>query len=315
MGVRGNATLGEGWCCVSCVPPESRLVVGRLGPPSVEHLTASRPPRPGRPRPWRLVGGNHYPHHASRNKACDPPCRLAWVGRGQPSFHLPYMHNHDLLLKVESHPLLRPVAFTTTFPKPLSEIETPAWVTHLLKLDADAPLERDEQVRLRVRDMLRHWGHKPAGRGKPAAEYLVRAVVEGDLGTINVAVDILNVVSLHSGFSIALVDLDVAHPPFRVAPGPEDGSYVFNASGQEMSLKGLICLYDSAGPCGNPVKDAQRVKTGESTTRTLTVVWGVAGFEKRRDKAVQWYGDLLQKVGGEVRPVPVVDAATRQPLS
>lgn len=217
------------------------------------------------------------------------------------------MSDQDFRIEVEPHPLLRPAAFTTSFPRPLGEIETPTWVMDLLKLDAAAPLQRDEACRLRVRDMLRHWGHKPAGRGKPASEYLVRAVGQGDLGSINVAVDILNVVSLHSDFSIALVDLDLARPPFRVAPGPEQGRYVFNASGQEMSLKGLICLYDAAGPCGNPVKDAQRVKTREETTRTLTVVWGVAGFEERRDAAVDWYRDLLERVGGAVQPVTVVD--------
>jgi len=71
-------------------------------------------------------------------------------------------------------------------------------------------------------------------------------------------------------------------------------------------LKGLICLYDSEGPCGNPVKDALRVKTREETTRTLTVVWGAAGFEQRRDKAVRWYQEMLEQVGGTVAPVPVI---------
>ncbi len=227
------------------------------------------------------------------------------VGFRQRSPHLCYMSEQGFHIEVESHPLLRPAAFTTTFPKPLGEIATPAWVTGLLNLDAEAPLRRDESVRLLVRDMLRHWGHKPAGRGKPAAEYLVRAAGQGELGSINVAVDICNVVSLHSGFSIALVDLDLARPPFRVAQGPEGGSYVFNAAGQEMSLKGLICLYDAAGPCGNPVKDAQRVKTRAETTRTLTVVWGVAGREERRDAAVDWYKDLLERVGATVQPVTV----------
>ncbi len=216
------------------------------------------------------------------------------------------MTKDQFQIEVESHPILRPAAFTTYFPAPLGELETSGWVMDLLSLDADVPLQRDEAVRLRVRDMLRHWGHKPAGRGKPAAEYLVRAVGEGELGSINVAVDILNVVSLHSGFSIALVDLELAHPPFRVAPGPDEGSYVFNASGQEMALKGLICLYDGAGPCGNPVKDALRVKTRPETTHTLTVVWGAEGFEERRDKAVAWYREMLEKVGGETSVVPVV---------
>ena len=216
------------------------------------------------------------------------------------------MNSQEFQIEIESHPILRPAAFTTVFPTPMGKMDSPGWVMDLLTLEAEAPLSRDEAVRMRGRDMLRHWGHKPAGRGKPASEYLVRAVGNGDLGSINVAVDILNVVSLHSGFSIALVDLDVALPPFRVAPGPEDGSYVFNASGQEMALKGLICLYDATGPCGNPVKDALRVKTTAETTRTLTVVWGSAGFEERRDKAVSWYRELLERVGGEVHAVPVV---------
>ena len=158
---------------------------------------------------------------------------------------------------------------------------------------------------MKVRDTLRHWGHKPAGRGKPASEYLVRAVGDGALGSINLAVDVCNVVSLHSGFPIALVDLDRSRPPFRVARGPEDGRYVFNASGQEMSLEGLICLYDAEGPCGNPVKDAQRIKTRGDTIRTLTVLWGVAGFEERLGAAVAWYRELLETAGGTVGEVPV----------
>ena len=223
------------------------------------------------------------------------------------------MADDNITIPIEAHPLLRPAAFTTTFPRPLGGIPTPGWVMELLDLEADAPFERDDSLRMRVRDMLRHWGHKPAGRGKPASEYLVRAVGEGGLGSINLAVDICNIVSLHSGFPIALVDLDRSRPPFRVAPGPEDGSYVFNATGQEMSLKGLICLFDAEGPCGNPVKDAQRVKTDEFTLRTLTVLWGVAGYEERRDAAMAWYRGLLQKTGGETQPVPVTQRASDTP--
>jgi DNA/RNA-binding domain of Phe-tRNA-synthetase-like protein len=220
------------------------------------------------------------------------------------------MIDHGFSIEVEAHPLLRPAAFTTTFPSPLEALPTPSWIMELLRLDARAPVRRDESLRMRVRDTLRYWGHKPAGRGKPASEYLVRAVMDGALGSINLAVDVCNVVSLHSGFPIALVDLDRARPPFRVARGPEDGRYVFNPSGQEMSLKSLICLYDTLGPCGNPVKDAQRIKTQGDTTRTLTVLWGVADFQEQQGAAVAWYQEILRKVGGSVRDVPV-----RQPPS
>jgi DNA/RNA-binding domain of Phe-tRNA-synthetase-like protein len=215
------------------------------------------------------------------------------------------MTDESLHIEVEDHPILRPAAFTTGFPKPLGEMEVPSWLRDLLSMEADAPVHRDEPLRMAVRDMLRHWGHKPAGRGKPASEYLARAVDRDELSSINAAVDVCNVVSLHSGFPIALVDLDLARPPFRVAPGVPEDAYVFNASGQEMSLKGLICLIDRAGPCANPVKDAQRTKTHEGTTRTLTVMWGVACFEERRDSAVAWYREILERLGASVDGVEV----------
>lgn len=216
------------------------------------------------------------------------------------------MTNPDFAIELNPHPILRPSPFVTRFPRPLGEMEVPDWVQPLLSLDTDAPITREEDVRIRVRDMLRHWGHKPAGRGKPASEYLVRAVDRGELSSINLAVDICNVISLHSGFPIALIDLDRALPPFLISPGEEDETYVFNASGQEMSLKGLICLRDASGPCANPVKDAQRTKTDAETRETLTIIWGAEGFEERLAAATSWYRELLDRAGAETVPVELV---------
>ncbi len=210
-----------------------------------------------------------------------------------------------LVLEQDPHPLLRPVAFLTWFPRRLGEIPTPPPVLALLDLDAEAPLRRTEEVRRAVRDLLRHWGHKAAGRGKPAAEYLVRAASEGTLDSINVAVDICNAVSLHSGFSIALLDLDLLEPPLRIARGQPGERYVFNRSGQEMDLEGLICLYDARGPCANPVKDAQRAKTHPDTRATLTILWGTTPFEERCRRAYEWYRGLLEALGAQVTEVPV----------
>jgi DNA/RNA-binding domain of Phe-tRNA-synthetase-like protein len=173
----------------------------------------------------------------------------------------------------------------------------------LLRPDAAAPLQRDETVRLAVRDMLRHGGYKPTGRGKPASEYLVRAVEEGALEPINAAVDACNIVSLHSGLPISVVDLDLATPPFRIALAAAGERYVFNRSGQEIDVAGLLCLFDAAGPCANAVRDAQRTKTQPGTTRTLSVVWGVAGFEERLAQADAWYRDLLSRVGATTEQV------------
>jgi DNA/RNA-binding domain of Phe-tRNA-synthetase-like protein len=212
-------------------------------------------------------------------------------------------------VEVEPHPLLRVAAFTTTFPAPLGALSTPLSASDALRLDAAAPLERNEETRAAVRDMLRHGGYKPTGRGKPASEYLVRAASEGGLGSINAAVDACNAVSLHSGFPISVVDLDRADGPFRIAIAPEGASYVFNASGQEIDLAGLLCLFDSAGPCANAVRDAQRTKTTADTRSTLSVIWGCAGFEERLEKTERWYRELLAQGGATTEHVQATVAA------
>ena len=221
----------------------------------------------------------------------------------------------QLSLSVDDHPLLRVAAFTTTFPVPLGACATPTAVLDALRPDAPAPLRRDEAVRAAVRDMLRHRGYKPTGRGKPASEYLVRAASEGALGAINPAVDICNAVSLHSGFPVSVVDLARASPPFRIGVAPAGASYVFNASGQEIDLEGLLCLVDAAGPCANAVRDAQRTKTGPETLATLSVIWGCAGFEERLQESERWYRALLHGVGATTERVVGAsdDASTGSP--
>ncbi|HET9984651.1 MAG TPA: hypothetical protein VFQ38_13735 [Longimicrobiales bacterium] len=209
----------------------------------------------------------------------------------------------ELHLEVEPHPLLRVAAFTTRFPAPLGELAPAAELVALLRLDAAAPLRPDEAVRTAVRDMLRHGGYKPTGRGKPASEYLVRAAGEGALGSINLAVDGCNAVSLHSGLPISVVDLDRARPPFRIGIAPAGASYVFNASGQEIDLAGLVCLFDGDGPCANAVRDAQRTKTQPATVRTLSVVWAPAGHEARLGEAAAWYRRLLEEAGARTGDV------------
>jgi len=210
---------------------------------------------------------------------------------------------NDIVIEVDDHPLLRVAAFTTAFPAPLGALPATPPVLDALGLDAAAPLQRDEATRAAVRDLLRHGGYKPTGRGKPASEYLVRAATEGALGSINAAVDACNAVSLHSGFPISVVDLDRAHRPFRIAIAPAGASYVFNAAGQEIDLAGLLCLYDAAGPCANAVRDAQRTKTTADTRSTLSVIWGCAGFEQRLNEVEHWYRALLASVGATTKQV------------
>src|SRR5258708_4478246 len=178
------------------------------------------------------------------------------------------------MLTVDPHPLLDLRAFVTEFTHPLGELPTPPEWFALLTEDAAAPLHSDDGVREAVRALLRQGGFKPTGRSKPASEYLLKAVRDKLLSPINVAVDVCNVVSLHSGLPISVVDLDRAREPFKVEVAPPGSAYVFNASGQSIDLGGLLCLFHAEGPCGNPVNGAQPTKTTVDTPRTLSLVRG-----------------------------------------
>ena len=221
------------------------------------------------------------------------------------------------MLTVEPHPLLDLGAFITRLPDDVSRMAISDEICALLKPGATAslttvgspasltpataarpaPLASDDTVRAAVRDVLRAFGYKPTGRGKPASEYLQRAVGEGALSSINLAVDAGNAVSLHSGLPISVVDLGRARAPFRVAVAQAGASYVFNAAGQVIDVEGLPCLFDAEGPCANAVKDAQRTKTTADTRVTLSLVWGAKALGDRTARTVEWYRTLLERAG------------------
>ena len=206
-------------------------------------------------------------------------------------------------LAVEPHPLLDLRAFITEFPRTLAEMKTDGQLLQLLSLDAAAPVQSSDDVRLAVRDLLRHGGFKPTGRNKPASEYLIKACSDGSLGAINLAVDACNAVSLHSGLPISVVDVDRASEPFRVAIAPPESEYVFNNAGQVIRVDGLLCLFDADGPCGNAVKDSQRTKTSPGTRTTLSLIWGTTALPGRAAETEAWYHALLKAHEAVVRSV------------
>ncbi len=208
------------------------------------------------------------------------------------------------MLTVVPHPDLQLGAWQAEWPEPLGDLQSPAWLLELLS-GSGAPMAADDAVRAAVRDLLRHGGYKPTGRGKPASEYLKKASEDGRLGSINLAVDLCNAVSLNSGLPISVVDLDRAVPPFRIDLAAPESRYVFNASDQEIDVSGLLCFHDAEGPSANAVKDAQRTKTDAQTRRILCLVWGSRALPEQTDAATAWYRILLERAGATVSLVPI----------
>ncbi len=210
------------------------------------------------------------------------------------------MNHPALQLHIADHPLLELRAFVTILPSPIGELPAPAHWSQLLKLNAPTPFSYDDNVKSAVRNLLRKNGFKPTGRSKPASEYLRKAAERGTLGPINLAVDACNVVSLHSGLPISVVDLQKAASPYRIDVAAAGSSYVFNPSGQVIDIGNLLCLFDAEGPCANAVKDSQRTKTDSETTETLSLIWGTQDLPGRVDQALAWYRELLAKFDTQV---------------
>ncbi len=206
----------------------------------------------------------------------------------------------SLTVVVDPHPLLEAGAFVIRTAEPCAALATPAAITALAEPAASAPLASSEAVRAAVRDLLRHGGYKPSGRGKPASEYLAGALAKGEFPRINALVDACNVVSLHAGLPISLVDIDRldrgAALAIRIAP--PGTSYVFNPSGQTIDASGLVCLHDAHGPTATPIKDAQRTKTHDGTVATLVIVWGTRALAGRTAETTRWYRALVGEIAG-----------------
>ena len=209
----------------------------------------------------------------------------------------------SLRIAVAPHPLLEVGAFVQRFARPLGELATPADVLALAAPGAAAPFAVTDEVRAKVRALLRHGGFKPAGRNKPAAEYLEAARAEGRFPQINAAVDACNVVSLCSGLPISLVDVDRVVGPLAIRVLPPDTRYAFNPSGQVIDGSGLVALCDGEGPCGTPVKDAQRTKTHDATCVALAIVWGTRELPDLAAAVTAWYRRLAGELGATCEDV------------
>jgi DNA/RNA-binding domain of Phe-tRNA-synthetase-like protein len=155
-----------------------------------------------------------------------------------------------------------------------------------------------EERRSAVRELLRCGGFKPAGRSKPAQEYLLRVVSqEGLRPHISNAVDLINAISLASGLPISLVSATDTNRSWTVRYGHPGERFVFNRAGQELNLAGLICLCagtgHSARPLGTPVKDSMEAKVTPEHRHVLACLY-IPASAVAPDEAQRWATQLAQ---------------------
>jgi DNA/RNA-binding domain of Phe-tRNA-synthetase-like protein len=143
--------------------------------------------------------------------------------------------------------------------------------------------EEEDTFRKACRDMMRIGSYKPTGRGKPASEYLLRSAAEGTFPRINTAADINNFISLSWLVPISLWDTDrMPADSWLFRPGLPDEEFVFNPSGQTISLHDLVTgfavLDNVETPLVTPVKDCQITKTDTATRNIAGAVYYPVGW-------------------------------------
>jgi DNA/RNA-binding domain of Phe-tRNA-synthetase-like protein len=201
-----------------------------------------------------------------------------------------------------------------------AEVYPPAFdqeLRSLLKERGQELTPDEEELRGRVRDILRNGSYKPTGRGKPASEYLVRRAREADgaevpqdaFPRINAPVDCCNYISLRYLLPISMWDLDRAGvDSFVFRLGRPGESYVFNDAGQAIDVEDLIigCRSrtgdDDGEPIVNPVKDSMTTKSVPDSRRVASVIYAPsdAAMNGRLQEACEAYAALLAGCGSAV---------------
>lgn len=113
---------------------------------------------------------------------------------------------------------------------------------------------------------------KDPSRYRPSAEALARRVVSGKgLYWINNVVDILNLISLESGFSIGGYDAEKISGDIEFGIGRENEPYRAIGRG-ELNIANLPLFRDGIGAFGSPTSDSLRTMVTEETTKFLMII-------------------------------------------
>ena len=129
---------------------------------------------------------------------------------------------------------------------------------------------------------------KDPSRYRPSAEALLRRIKQGKgLYRVNTVIDVNNLISVRTGFSIGTYTVERVTPPVTLRRGGDDETYQGIGKGP-INLAGLPIVADAGGPFGSPTSDSERTAVGSETGRILMVLFGfgpVTGLEEAVDLA------------------------------
>lgn len=148
-----------------------------------------------------------------------------------------------------------------------------------------------------TREAYKRCGKDPS-RYRPSAEALCRRILKGSpLYQIDTLVDLINVVSIASGYSIGGFDADkIEGDTLTLGIGRAGEPYEGIGRG-ELNIEGMPVYRDARGGIGTPTSDNERTKLTLQTTRLLTIINGYSGEDGLRE-AGDYMQELLRRYAG-----------------
>lgn len=148
-----------------------------------------------------------------------------------------------------------------------------------------------------TREAYRCCGKDPS-RYRPSAEALRRRLLRGlELYRIDTLVDLINLVSLRTGYSIGGFDADrIDGTSLCLGIGQTDEPFEGIGRGS-LNIEGLPVYRDRTGGIGTPTSDHERTKMTLGTQHILTLINGYSG-EQGLQEAADYTLQLLKKYAG-----------------
>lgn len=138
---------------------------------------------------------------------------------------------------------------------------------------------------------------KDPSRYRVSSEALIRRIGQGKgLYQVNTVVDVNNLISIESGFSVGSYDTAKIADELIFRVGKEGETYK-GIGKDEIKIDGLPVLADEAGAIGSSTSDSERAMITEEAKEILTLVYSFSA-NKDLEKAMEYGKRYLEQYAG-----------------
>ena len=156
------------------------------------------------------------------------------------------------------------------------------------------------------KDAYRRLGKDP-NRYRPSSESLLRRVANGKgLYFINNVVDVLNLISVNTGYSICGYDADKIKGEIVLGTGEADEPYEGIGRGT-LNIENLPVFRDEEGAFGTPTSDSVRTMVTENTKHFLMIIIAFGNREKLEEEMEETVKLYRKYAGGKNEKLSIIN--------